>query len=193
MAVRKPHIFQQGLYFITFTNTHWLPLIQETNAYDLVYTWFDFLKKDNHEIVSYVIMPNHLHLMIAYRGGNKSLNTIVGNGKRFMSYEIIKRLRENGNTALQQQLKETRNNADISKQKRYAVFKRSFDAIHCYTPKIIQQKINYIHANPCSKKWMLANNAVAYSHSSALYYHSGIQGCYPVVTWMELESNKWWE
>ena len=95
MGIRKAHIQQAGLYFITFTNYNWLPLIEQANAYDLVYSWFDYLKKEGHAIVAYVIMPNHVHLMLAYQSSNKSINTLVGNGKRFLSYGIVARLKEN--------------------------------------------------------------------------------------------------
>ena len=64
MAVRKPYIKQKGLYFITFTNTNWTPLIAITGAYDLVYSWFDYLKQNKHLVVSYVIMPNHMKYSI---------------------------------------------------------------------------------------------------------------------------------
>lgn len=193
MAVRKPHIHQQGLYFITFTNTHWLPLIQLTNAYDLIYSWFDYLRQHNHLVVSYVIMPNHIHLMLAYHGGDKSLNTLIGNGKRFLSYEIIERLKRAGNTRLLDKLQTAVNHSELRKQKKYAVFRNSFDALHCYTQKFILQKINYIHANPCSKKWMLAEDIIQYEHSSARYYETGEQGLYPVISWMHLEYKGWWE
>lgn len=192
MTVRKPHIFQKGYYFITFTNTNWLPLIQLTNAYDLVYSWFDYLKQQNHIVFSYVIMPNHIHLMLAYNGGDKSLNTLVGNGKRFISHDIVKRLKSSGNTDMLDRLHAARTGTDISKQKRYAVFKSSFDALLCYSPKFILQKINYIHANPCAKKWLLAPNSIDYLYSSAAYYETGKQGDYPIITWMQLESGDWW-
>ena len=39
-------------------------------------------------------MPNHVHALIAFRNTGQSINTIVGNGKRFIAYEIINRLKE---------------------------------------------------------------------------------------------------
>jgi hypothetical protein len=42
-------------------------------------------------------MPNHVHLLLHYNGGHQSLNTIVGNGKRFMAYEIVYRLEQQSN------------------------------------------------------------------------------------------------
>ena len=64
----------------------------ETNAYDAVYKWFDSLSKNNILVTGYVIMPNHLHALLHFRQMPKSLNTTIGNAKRFLAYEIIKRL-----------------------------------------------------------------------------------------------------
>ena len=59
MAVDKQHTFDSGLYFLTFTNYKWLPLFDITSSYNLVYKWFDILKSNGHQIIGYVIMPNH--------------------------------------------------------------------------------------------------------------------------------------
>jgi hypothetical protein len=86
MSLHK-RITREGIYFITLTNHAWLPLIQLTNGYDLIYNWFDILKGKRHDLTGYVIMPNHLHLLLYYAGGAQPLNTLVGNGKRFIAYE----------------------------------------------------------------------------------------------------------
>ena len=49
-------------------------------------------------------MPNHVHALISFINAKQSINTIIGNGKRFMAYEIIKRLEENDEAKLLQQL-----------------------------------------------------------------------------------------
>jgi len=95
MPVRFQHEqYSNSIYFITFTCYKWLPLFQLTNAYDTVYKWFDHLNSNNIHVVGYVIMPNHVHVLLYFPGMTKSLNTVIGNGKRFMAYEIIKRLQK---------------------------------------------------------------------------------------------------
>jgi hypothetical protein len=37
-------------------------------------------------------MPNHVHLLLFFGDDARSLNTVIGNLKRFIGYEIIKRL-----------------------------------------------------------------------------------------------------
>ncbi len=48
----------------------------------------------------YVIMPNHLHVLVYTLYKEKTIDKIIGNGKRFMAYEIVKRLRESGRKEL---------------------------------------------------------------------------------------------
>lgn len=189
MAVHKAHTFLSGYYFITFTNHRWLPLFELTAAYDLVYSWFDHLRRDGHHIVSYVIMPNHIHFMLAYNASGKSINTLIGNGKRFMAAEIRKRLQQSGQSAILQQHVWP---AGIqSMRKGDAIFRDSFDLQHCYSQKYILQKLKYIHDNPCAKKWMLAASPLEFPHSSASFYADGQQKNYPVVSWLTLEAQGW--
>jgi hypothetical protein len=70
------------------------PLIEETSSYHLVYNWFEYLHKHNHSIAGYVIMPNHVHALIDFAESAKKINTIIGNGKRFIAYELIERLKK---------------------------------------------------------------------------------------------------
>jgi hypothetical protein len=41
-------------------------------------------------------MPNHVHAMISFRKTTQTINTVIRNGKRFMAYEMISRLKEKG-------------------------------------------------------------------------------------------------
>ena len=68
MAIKPRHSDTFSTYFITFTCAEWLPLFKITNSYDLVYKWFAVVKqKYNADVVAYVIMPNHLHVILHLR------------------------------------------------------------------------------------------------------------------------------
>ena len=164
-----------------------MSLIDITNSYDLVYNWFDYLKSKGHFITGYVIMPNHVHATIAFRKTTKSINKIIGDGKRFIGYEIIKRLKQNNSTDILQQLQNAVNKSDQQKGKLHEVWEDSFDWKECRRHDFVSQKLDYMHNNPCNGKWNLAANAYSYAHSSASYYISGEQGIYPVTNFMELE------
>jgi REP element-mobilizing transposase RayT len=184
MSVRREIAEYDGLYFITFTCCRWLKLFEITNGYDIVNNWFDHLKSKGHFFNGYVIMPNHVHALIAFRNTEgQSINSIIGTGKRFMAYEIINRLEEQGNQELLNQLASFVNATDRRRGKLHEVFEPSFDWKECMDNKFTEQKLNYIHDNPCRGEWNLAKNPEGYMHSSAKYYATGEQGIYEVMSY----------
>ena len=94
----------------------------------------------------------------------------MANGKRFMAYEIIKRLTKNGDHKTLLQLKEGITERDITKGQKHKVFKDSFDAKPIYHRDFLLQKINYIHLNCIRGKWKLAEHWEDYEFSSARFY-----------------------
>ncbi len=179
MAIHKP-VTAPGIYFITFTCYRWLSLIEFVDGYDIVYKWFDVITAKGHSITGYVIMPNHIHLLLHYAGGHSSLNRVIGNGKRFMAYEIIKRLERLKKQELLTMLQLAVSSLERNRGKKHEVWEDSVDIKSCRTEKFILQKLHYTHNNPCSGKWKLADNPLHYQHSSASFYISGKRGNYPV-------------
>ena len=180
MPVRREIPYKQGIYFITFTCYRWLPLIELSNGYDLVYKWFDYLKTRNHFIIGFVIMPNHLHVLIYFNKTEKSINKIVGDGKRFIGYELIKQLEENGNAQIIKELQKAVEDSDRKRGKKHEIWEDSFDWKFCETEKFINQKLSYMHNNPCTGKWKLATDPMKYEHSSARFYISGKHAAYEI-------------
>lgn len=131
-------------------------------------------------------MPNHFHAVIAFCNTGRSINSIVGNGKRFMAYELMKRLRQRGHRNIIEQMKEWVNATDKRRDKQHEVFEPSFDWKHCRSDRFIEQKLKYLHWNPCKTTPPLAAVPEEYKHSSACYYLTGKQGVYPVMNYMEL-------
>ena len=86
--LHRPELVE-GLHVINarLTGRAGLSLIEQTNGNDLVYSWFDYLKKQNHRIAGYFIMPIHVHALIDFARSTKKINTVIGDGKRFMAYE----------------------------------------------------------------------------------------------------------
>jgi len=184
MAIHKV-VIDPGIYYITFTCYRWLPLIEQTNSLRLVYQWFDLLTKKGHAILGYTIMPNHVHLLIYFAGGPQALNTIIGNGKRFIGYEIVKRLTAENEIVLLQQLQAGVELKDKSRGKKHELWQDSFDIKECRTEKFIQQKLIYIHNNPCSGKWNLVKEPQHYQHSSASFYLNGKSGYHALNDYRE--------
>ncbi len=174
MAVKYKHSDIYSMYFCTFTCYEWMHLFGLTNSYDLVYSWFDILKKDKIEVVGYVIMPNHVHCILYFPEAGFNLNKILSNGKRFMAYEIINRLEVANDSKTLKILHYALTERERQKKQLHKVFKDSFDAKAIFSDKFLIQKLNYIHYNPVTGKWKLAKDFVSYEHSSASFYEDGV-------------------
>ncbi|MEJ7911981.1 MAG: hypothetical protein WKF70_02415 [Chitinophagaceae bacterium] len=186
MPVKQTITYNEGVFFITFTCYKWLPLIGLTNSYDLVYKWFDYLKSKGHYCTGYVIMPNHVHTLIGFRRSDKSINKIIGDGKHFMAYEIIKRLEKANEMSLLLQLSAVVEAKDKVRGKKHEVWEDSFDWKECRNQFFIDQKLDYMHNNPCTGKWNLAQCPADYLHSSARFYVTGTKLHYAVTNVGEL-------
>ncbi|MGI9544093.1 MAG: transposase [Cyclobacteriaceae bacterium] len=170
MATKFDHSDQYDLYFCTFTCYKWLPLFELTNGYDAVYKWFDYLKKKEIRVVAFVIMPNHLHTILYFPKEGFDLNKSISNAKRFMAYEMVKRLKDMRKVDILQKLKAGLTSREMKKGQKHKVFEASFDAKPVYSEEFFYQKLDYIHSNPVEGKWKLANDFALYEHSSASFY-----------------------
>ena len=91
-----------------------------------------------------------------------------------MAYEIIPRLKKQGEFDLLNVLSGAVTEREKSKGQIHRVFEESFDAKPIYNQKFFVQKFNYIHHNPVSGKWNLVNDYTDYEHSSASFYELGV-------------------
>jgi hypothetical protein len=57
-------------------------------------------------VAGYVIMPNHLHVLLYLSHSGTSLNILVGEGKRFMAYAIVSGLKKARKENLLRELEE---------------------------------------------------------------------------------------
>jgi hypothetical protein len=126
-------------------------------------------------------MPNHVHATIAFKECGKDINKIIGDGKRFIAYEIINRLQNKNEKALLQQLTQAVNNSDRKRGKQHEVWEDSFDWKECKNIHFTEQKLNYMHRNPCTGNYNLAASPELYLHSFAQYYLTGEQGIFAVT------------
>jgi len=169
--IRTQHDLTDKTWFITFTCYQWIPLFQITDSYNLVYNWLNLIA-DKYQIkcFGFVIMPNHLHLLLNLHDDVKSLNTIISNGKRFMAYELINCLQQQRQDEILNRLSAACSEKEKAKGQKHKVFEPSFDAKPVYTLDFLNQKLTYIHNNPLSGKWNLCNEFTDYPHSSAAFY-----------------------
>ncbi len=93
-------------------------------------------------------MPNHIHCILFFPTDQYDLSKIVANGKRFIAYEIIKRLKKKQSHKVLMQLQEGLSLKQLEKGQHHKVFEESFNAKPIYHRHFLIQKITYMHLNP---------------------------------------------
>lgn len=145
MAVRDKTPFKANeIYFITFTILNWEKIFINDIARELVYKWFRYMEDRYHnKIHGYVIMPNHIHLLLYISDKSPRLSTLIFNAKRFLAYGL------------------------------HCLFEPRYDSLMIQSRKFFLEKLNYIHNNPCREYWQLADRPEDYRYSSASNYTLG--------------------
>jgi len=149
-----------------------------------VYSWMHVAYGKGYRFLGYAIMPNHVHFLIRVPEGG-AINTLLGNGKRFMAYELVQGLMSAGRHDVLLQLQQGLQPSDVARGQKHRVF-----ATDLYGPcRVLQWEDDRgeaaVHANPVSKRWMLAEDAVEYPHSSFAFYVRGEQRAAPLTAYHE--------
>ena len=177
MSIREKIFIPNEIYFITFTILGWKKIFLEDKYCELVYKWFDYMKeKYDNKIYAYVVMSNHIHVIIYLSKKSPKLSVLIQNAKRFMAYGIVDLLEKDNNINILNYFKKS---AQVKKGAKHKVFEDRYDSKIIQTQDFFLEKLKYIHNNPCSKKWMLADCVEGYKYSSAANYLVG-KGFYDV-------------
>jgi len=118
-------------------------------------------------IISYVLMPDHFHLILNPRDGR-----------------IIEFCRDLKSKAAKAIIEATRRFQFPETEEKHQVWQESFKAVPLWSGWMINQKVNYIHANPV--KANLVKSARDYYWSSFRSFYS--QGDEPLT----VDHDWWW-
>lgn len=155
------------LYFITASIIEWKHLFITPEYASIPLNSLAWLQQQNRILLfAFVIMPSHIHAIM--KPIADSIGVIVQQFGSFTAHEILKEIRrENRNDLLnlfQQKKRDPRHEHSIW---------QDIQAKNIYSMKFLQQKMEYIHQNPISKEWKLAEDRADYTYSSAGYYDYG--------------------
>ncbi len=172
MSTHIVHSEKECFYFVTFTCYKWLNLFEEANIYDYLEFWFKKLKEKGCLLNGYVIMPNHMHLILYVKEEVEDFNKCIAESKRFLAYEIVKRLRQANKHNLLNILQSGVQKNELKNGKKHQVFRLSFDARKLDEMGVVNV-LNYIHQNPVMGKWNLIDDYINYPYSSSGFYENG--------------------
>ena len=149
--------------FITFSCYHHYPLLRKETT---IQYFINVLKNKREEyslkILGYVIVPNHVHLVLHPRENDK-LGQIMRVIKSLSARDILSQWQKKNYTVLQR-LKIIKDGKE-----KYAFWQKRFYDFNCRTVASVIEKINYCHNNPV--KAGLVKNPEDWKWSSYRWYN----------------------
>lgn len=133
---------QQGVYFVTFTVHQWVDVFTRNEYNDIVVDSLRYCQKAKGlDIYAWVLMSNHLHLIIGSK--ENKLSDIIRDFKKFTASKIVEAISNNP--------KESRKNWLLwllKKDDAILFWQEGYHGEEIYSPDFYKVKENYIHINP---------------------------------------------
>jgi len=156
----------EGVHFVTLTVLHWIPVFTRPQTVDIILDSLRFLMKDGLKVHAYVILENHLHLIVQ----STQLDKEIARFKSFTARQLLVYLEQHHVTTILEQLAFYKKAHKTDRQ--YQFWQ---EGVH---PELIQneammlQKIDYIHNNPVKRGYV--DQAQHWRYSSARNYEGEV-------------------
>lgn len=133
---------QYGQYFVTFTVHQWVDVFTWSAYTDIVLESLNYCQKEKGlKIYAWVIMTNHIHLIVSSAGDK--LSDIIRDFKKFTASKIYNAIETNETESRKRWLLWL-----LKKDDRIWFWEAGYHGEEILTPSFCQSKVDYIHMNP---------------------------------------------
>lgn len=159
---------QSKAHFITATVVDWVDVFSRKIYKDIVVESLDFCIKNKGMILyGYVIMTNHIHLVVQSEEGK--LSDLIRDFKKFTARNILNAIENEPESRKDWMLKRFEFACrSHSRNEKYQFWKYGNHPEEIYSEKFLWQKLDYIHLNPVRAG--IVEKASHYLYSSASNY-----------------------
>ncbi len=149
-------------HFVTCTVLHWIPVFTRPATVEILMESLRFLKQEGLVIYAYVILENHLHMVVQSEQLDRDM-------RRFKSYTARQLIRYLDEHKVRQILDQLAFYKKAYKEDRsYQFWQEGYHPEWIQNEEIMRQKIDYIHQNPVTRGYV--DQAVHWRYSSARNY-----------------------
>jgi putative transposase len=165
---------REELFFVTFTIVHWIDVFTRLECKEIIIERLKYCQKEKGLLLfSYVIMSNHIHLIIG-SDGKCAVSDIIRDFKKYTSkkiYEFINHANESRKSWMlpifRKCGKNNPNNTSIQ------VWIQDNNPMILETPDFFWQKVEYIHDNPLKTGIVFKPEDYVFSSASS---YAGLRG-----------------
>lgn len=163
-------------HFVTCTTVGWLPVFTRPDAVEIIFQSLRYLQQGEQLMVyAYVVMENHLHLVVA----GPDLPKLLARFKSYTARQIIDTLSAHRECGLLNQLAAAK--AVYKTDRPYQLWQEGSHPQLIQNDEMMRQKLEYIHHNPVRRGYVEVPEHWMYS--SARDYAGGAGPLSVVKVW----------
>jgi len=156
-------------YFVSFATVYWIDVFTREEYFKVLAKSVDYCRKEKGmELFAYCFMPSHVHFI--FRSVNEQPSELLRDFKRHTAKKILEAIENNPKESRKEWLlwmftRAGKKNATTTK---YQFWQQHNKPIELWSPKVIKQKLDYIHNNPIEGGFV--TEATDWKYSSARNY-----------------------
>ena len=149
MGRSRYKIIQPDLpHFITVTVLHWIPVFTRPDTVELLFDSLRQLINDGLKVYAYVILENHLHLIVQ----SQQLDKDITRFKSYTARQIIQYLEKNNVRPILEQLAFYKKAHKVDRT--YQFWQEGVHPEWIQNEAMMRQKVEYIHQNPVKRGYV---------------------------------------
>ena len=159
-----------GLYFVSFATINWTDVFVRRLYADIVVESLNYcVREKGMQVYSWCIMPSHLHLV--FRSDNQEPQRLLQDFKRYTAKQIIQAIKDNVQESRREWLIWMMERAGRKIGRAHQFWQHHNKPIELWSSAVIDQKLDYIHANPVEAGFVEEGHF--WQYSSAIDYAGG--------------------
>ena len=172
----RPVFDPDHFYFVTTKAEKHFQLFKNKSTIRIILDSLHFIRtKGRMQLFVFVVMPNHIHFIGKFRQ-EYTLSNMMRDFKRHTARQVIRHLQAENKIEVLDSLRKLNNNPE----QEFKVWEDRYDARDVFSVRFLEQKMEYIHHNPCQPHWNLATLPEEYPWSSARFYIANKPSVIPV-------------
>lgn len=163
---------QNGLYFVSFATVYWIDVFIREDYFSIIIESLTHCRnKKGMQLYSWCIMPSHIHLIFEARENNPG--DLMRDFKTFTSKKLQKSIANNMKESRREWMSWMfkRAGSKNSNVQSGQFWQQNNHPIELWRPKVIDQKVEYIHQNPVVSGFV--REPEDWKYSSAIDYCGG--------------------
>lgn len=170
MSTKYKFLDPDGIYFVSIATVDWVDIFTRQEYKEIFIDSLKYCQKKKGMIIhAWCRMTNHVHLIFSCKEKGKH-SDILRDLKKITFKKIIESILDNPFESRKDWMLEILSHArkNNSNNKEYQFWQQDNHPVEIYSPKVIAQKISYLHNNPVESG--IVSGAEHYLCSSACNY-----------------------